>query len=440
MQYERLVIEAGDSTFTLDLHPRLTVIGGVGQMERDGLISELVGSLGAGRPGVHLELIADSGKRFAIFRPHGARHRVVDVDAAVDVTPDFRNPDGSIDLLTRAGMDPRSARQAMRFTSIDLVTTKERDRIIQALAQVNQNELWVAAEALRQAQRRLDEEADAVGTNAEDAEVIEKIEERHATFERSQQMIERWRKLTFYISGFAAIGVIPAVTQVGLWAAVPLILLAAGATMASIAMWRRNERAHREEEEALSEAGAQSYLGFHLQRVNGLLSSDQARKRLMQASEEHREAQKRWQVIAGEIDLQWAIGHRDEISAAVKLRQDVVSLGMVAPTTESPDNERATSLAHAVVSRLSELRKLGPGNESFPALLDEPFVGVEAAIKPSLLELLVRSSQHQQVVLLTSDDAIVQWARLEAMTGALSIVEPTGGQRTEQFGQITLPG
>jgi hypothetical protein len=79
------VIEAGEQTLTLDLHPRLTVIAGVSQMERDGLVAELVGALGTGRSGVHLEILSDSGKRFAIFRPVGARHRVVDVDAARDL-------------------------------------------------------------------------------------------------------------------------------------------------------------------------------------------------------------------------------------------------------------------------------------------------------------------------------------------------------------------
>ena len=67
-------------------------------------------------------------------------------------------------------------------------------------------------------------------------------------------------------------------------------MLAVLSTLYSFSVWRKNELAHDAEEEALAAAGAQSYLGFHLQRVNGLLTSDQARKRLMQASEEHRAA------------------------------------------------------------------------------------------------------------------------------------------------------
>ena len=418
------MIEAGDQTLTLDLHPRLTVIAGVSQMERDGLVAELVGALGTGRSGVHLEILADSGKRFAIFRPVGARHRVVDVDAARDVTSEFSD-DGQIDLLARAGLSLREAKDAMRFGSADLLTTRDRDRLVSELAQVNQNELWIAAEALRQAQRRLDDEAQAIGSAAEDGAMIERIEQRHEAFEQSQVKLEKWRHATFLLSGFCALAIAPTVLRIGVWAALPLVALAAISTAVSVAMWRMNEAAERAEEEALAEAGAQSYLGFHLQRVNGLISNDQARKRLMQVTEEQRDAQRRWQVIAGDVDLNWALTQRTTIADAVKLRQDVVSLGMMPGEGDDSESERRTALAQAVVSRLNDLRTLGPGSESFPAILDEPFGSVEGHIVPSLLELLVRSSAHQQVILLTADDTIVQWARLEAMTGALAIVEPS---------------
>src|ERR1700694_4072490 len=46
VRYERLVIQAGSNSFSLELHPRLTVIAGVGQLERDGLIGEFIGAFG----------------------------------------------------------------------------------------------------------------------------------------------------------------------------------------------------------------------------------------------------------------------------------------------------------------------------------------------------------------------------------------------------------
>ena len=438
VRFERLVIEAGDSTFTLDLHPQLTVIGGVGQIERDGLINEIVGALGNGRSGVHLEIVADSGKRFAVFRPHGAKHRVIDIEAAADITSEFRDEAGEIDLLSRAGLDRHSAREIMRFGPGDLVSNKEKSRIVQALASVNQNELWVAAEALRLAQRRLDEEAEAIGSSAEDAAVIERIEARHGEFENAQTTMEKWRKLTFLLSGGTALCLLPAAMTIGVLAAVPLIIASLASVIASVLMWRRSDAAADAETEALAEAGAQSYLGFHIQRVNGLLSSDQARRRLMQANEEHRDAQKRWSVIAGDTELGWAMRHRDEIQTAVNLRSQVAGLAFFAEDANTADAEVAQSLAHSIVSRLTSLRTLGPGSESFPALFDEPFEGIEGPTLASLLELLARSSEHQQIILMTTDDRVRQWARLESMAGHLGVVEPSSANIDSDIKAISL--
>ena len=226
MRLERLVIEADQTTFALDLHPRLTVIGGVGRLERDGLVNELVGALAGGRQGVHLELQADNGSRFAIFRPSGARHRIVEIDSRLDVTEQFADEAGMVNLLARTGLDARQAKASMRIGSSDLMTTSERDQILQRLAHVNQNELWVAAEALRSAQRRLEDEANAVGSNAEDAEIIEQIEIRHEEHERRRASAERIRKATFIGSGLGAILVVPAMIKIGLAGALPLVAIA----------------------------------------------------------------------------------------------------------------------------------------------------------------------------------------------------------------------
>lgn len=433
MRLERLVIEADQTTFALDLHPRLTVIGGVGRLEREGLVNEIVGALAGGRQGVHLELQADNGSRFAIFRPTGARHRIVEIDARLDVTDQFADDDGAVNLLARTGLDARSAKSAMRIASGDLLTTTERDALLQHLAHVNQNELWVAAEALRSAQRRLEDEANAVGSNAEDAEIIEQIEARHEEHERRRASAEKIRRATFLISGFAAIGVVPAMAKVGLLAAIPLVVMALASVVTSIVSWRMVLKSAREEELALTEIGAQSYLGFHIQRVNGLLSSDQARRKLMQAAEEHREALRRWSIIAGDADLEWVLRHRAEVDAAARLRNEVFGSERHA---EAPTAERAAALAHTVVGRLNELRTIGAGSESFVALFDEPFSELEPSVVAPLLELLVRSSQHQQIVLLTEDPHIASWARLEAMTGALSLVEPS--PETSSSSEVTL--
>ena len=64
-----MVIEAGRHTIALDLHPRLTVITGVGDLERESLAGELLGAMGRSRPGVHVEVTTDDGRHLALM-PH----------------------------------------------------------------------------------------------------------------------------------------------------------------------------------------------------------------------------------------------------------------------------------------------------------------------------------------------------------------------------------
>jgi hypothetical protein len=435
VRYERLVIEADDNTFTLELHPRLTVIAGVGRLEREGLISELVGALGSTRAGVHAEIVADHGGRFAIFRPVGSRHRVVSIDSATDVSDRFRNADGEIDLLARAGLDTRGAKRRMRLTSNDLVTSSHTDQVIRRLAQLDPSDVWSAAERVRITEDHLQAEAEAIGSQPEDADVVERIEDRHQAFMAAQSRHERYRKLSFLAGAIAAIAAVPISLVAGEVAAAPLLIVAAVITAMSFLEYKRMEQAEQEEADALKAAGAQSYLGFHLQRVNGLLASDQHRKRLMQAAEEHRESVAAWRRLVGDVEVAWALEHRDAIDTAAKLRREVSGLsvsGDAATTDESGD------LAQALLTRLADVRTLGPGGESFPLILDDPLRELTSAQKPALLELLGRASAAQQIVYLTEDDAVAAWARLEALTGEIAVLEPAEmtDQRRAAGGQL----
>jgi len=422
VQFERLVIESGVNSISFDLHPHLTVITGLSQMERDGLVNEFVGALGSSRSGVHLELLAGNGSRFAIFRPNNAAHRVIDVDAQLDVTTQFTDNTGAINLLSRALLDQHQARKAMRFNAQDLEESAARDELIQQLARVDQQQLWVAAETLRTAQRRLEEEADALGSNVEDAAVIARIETQHENFERSQDQSEKVRRATFLVAGFAALLSVPMARVAGSLGVIPLAGFACIAVLVSLVYWRRLESARKREAAALAEAGAHSYLGFHLQRVNSLLTSDTGRRRLIAAAEEHREAAQHWADLAGNVDIEWADGNLQEITAASKLRQQVQ------PACANEDHhalDDTAATAHALVTHLDKLRNLAASGENFPALLDEPFVNIESGVLPALLEVMVRGSQHQQIILLTDSPSVTSWAQLEQMTGGLTIIEPS---------------
>lgn len=421
MRVERLVIEAGPNTVSLELHPRLTVVAGLGRLEREALAGELLAALASNRTGVHLEAVEDGGRRLAVFRPAGGRARVVDVDRAVDVTREFVDGEGRINLLAGTGLDLATARRKLRFGRADLQAASHASQLVRQLASVDQAELWSAAEAVLVTDGALQAEAEAVGSAPEDAEVVEQVEERHRAFEAAQARHELIRRVTLATSGVSTFGTAGALLLDQLGVAIPVVLVALLALLASVVTRNRMDAARQAEEQALAAAGARSYLGFHLQRVNGMLSSEAARKRLVAAAEEHRAAVAAWRQLAGDVPVEWAIEHHEEIAAAARVRTDVAAHARVSAEDHDVADE-TTALAHVLVSRLAELRDLG--GESFPLLLDDPLAGLDRAAKPALLELLSHSSGSPQLVYLTEDEDVASWARLEALTGALSIVEP----------------
>jgi len=424
VRYERLVIEAGDNSFILDLHARLTVIAGVGRLERDALVGELVGALSSRRSGVHVEAIEDGGRHVAVFRPTGAASRVVDVDNARDVTEEFRTAEGRVSLLDRAGLDDTTARRKLRFGAADLQAATHGAQLVGQLAQADQSTLWATAEAVLNAESALQSEAEAVGSAPEDAEVIERIEEHHRVFEAAQARHERLRKATLAIGALATLAAGGAMVAGVPAAAAGLLLLATVTMLVSVRTRSKAERARRAEADALAATGAQSYLGFHLQRVNGMLSSDQARKRLIGAAEAHRRAYADWQAIAGDVPVDWAIDHYEEVTASARVRIDITSHATMAVPEHVVEDDTTTDLARVLIARLAELRGLGGGNESLPLILDDPFADLDRSAKPALLELLSHASGSPQLIYLTDDEDVASWARLEALTGALSIIEP----------------
>lgn len=421
VQFERLVIEAGSNTFTLPLHPRLTVIAGVGQTERDSLLAELVGALGSGRSGVHAELVDDAGRHLAVFRPEGAKHRVVDIDSETDVSAEFTSPEGRVDLLLQHGIDLRSARRRMRFSASDLTTGTQGAALIRHLAGRDQAQLWRAAEELRRTDDQLQSVAEEVGSAPEDADLVDRVEQRHAQLEVAQNRQERHRKKTFLGSFAFTVAAVPLGFLSPIFA-FPALALAVISVLVSVGFHIGVRRAARREEEALSAAGAQSYLGFTIQRVNGLLSSDAHRKALTSAAEEHRRAVAAWRAAAGDIQVEWALEHRDEVMAAARTGKDFTALSALA--VKGSDDDRTADLARVVVARLAQLRTLGIGGESFPLVLDDPFSAVDKETKPALLELLSHTAGSPQLIFLTEDEDVASWARLEALTGSIAIVEP----------------
>lgn len=128
-----------------------------------------------------------------------------------------------------------------------------------------------------------------------------------------------------------------------------------------------------------------------------------------------------WQALAGDIDVRWAMERRAEVQAASRLRQHIAALRSLSSSVPDLSDDDAVALAHGIVSRLGDGLEQGIRP---PVVLDEPFVNLEPAVVPLLLELLPGLFGDLQVMLLTDDDAIASWARLEALAGELSLVEP----------------
>lgn len=424
MRYQRLILEAGANAVTVRFHPRLTVIAGVGRAERDLLVTEILSSLAGGRGGAHMELVDDFGRRLALIRStNGTADRVLEVDTGEDVTEEFVTPTGGPDLLDRLGLTISEARRLCRLTASEMAVESQGDSLLTALASLDQTQLWAAAERVTKAGHRLAAESERAGANPEDAPLIEEIERHHASFEKAERRHDSIRHHGIFIGGACALAAIPA-ALLNRVTALPFLAVAALTTVVSIIFRRRMEKAAHAQDESLAKAGAQSYIGFQIQRVDRMLDGQKSLARLAEASEDYRRSLEHWQGLAGDVTPEWAAAHREEISElAAKLASTRISTGEWSMAQGLPDIDPA-ELAHWLAARFTALRRVGPPGESMPLILDDPLIGVEAGVKQWILELIGRSAGSPQVVYLTADPEVAAWARLEAMAGHLAVLEP----------------
>ena len=141
----------------------------------------------------------------------------------------------------------------------------------------------------------------------------------------------------------------------------------------------RVEAAERSERSALADAGAESYLGFVVQagrrHVQRHRAASPPASPWPRTTATPRSAGPR---LAGDVSVEWALAHHDDIEATARLRRQLRSLGKVSSTAPELDEETA-DVAHAVVSHLTRLRHVGTGGESFPLILDDPFTDVPSS-------------------------------------------------------------
>jgi hypothetical protein len=422
VRFTRLVIEGDRSTVSLALHPCLTVVAGVDERVRSGLTDELLGGLTGTRAGVHLELTDDTGRHLAVSRTSGGAHRVVDLSHGEDVSREFRSADSTLDLLAHHGLDRCVARQLLQVDRSRLEADSHRDEVVSRLAALDQSELWSAASRVCLTDgelRALHEELDEAGL---DPELVAKIEQRHQSLEAVLDQHRRLRRRAAQVST-VSLGAALLVAMVSPVNALLIVAIGALTLVLTFVYRARVEAVQRAEAAALADAGTDSYLGFMVKRVDGLFDGTAHRQRLMAVGEDHRAAAVAWTRLAGDVSVGWAMSHHDDIEAKARLRAHLRSMGHVSSTAPDLDDETA-GIACALIAHPTRLCGLGAGGESFPLILDNPFTELSSSTRILLLDLLGRIAGRPQVILLTNHEEVADWARLEAPTGTVTLVEP----------------
>jgi hypothetical protein len=224
VQYRRLVIEEGSTTFSLAFHPRLTVVAGVDPGARKGLAAELLGGLRSHRAGVNLELTDDRGRSLAVLRPGTGGHRVVDLSSGTDVSEEFRAPDGRIDVLGRYGLAEASVQADLHLDRAGLEKGARSDDAVTRLAALDQTDLWSAAARVRITEDELLAIGDETRPGAADADLVAKIEHHHHTLEAALDQHRRLRRDATMVSTTSLMAALP-VALVDPGMAVPILAI-----------------------------------------------------------------------------------------------------------------------------------------------------------------------------------------------------------------------
>ncbi|NNE72257.1 MAG: hypothetical protein HKN26_01200 [Acidimicrobiales bacterium] len=423
MRITRLLLEnpAAEGWATLEFHPALTVVAGLGGAGREAVMNELLGSLKGDAEGVHVEFRTDRGRPYSLVRSPKAPHMVLDTGRQEDVTDQFRTEDGSVDVLASLGIDQAIAKVQMQVEAQDLVHRGMDDRDLDQLARLDQTELWGAAERVRTTAAEAERAQQAVLDNAakRDAndELSPEADEAYAAYsEISFEEAEGSHRTNAGLAGLATFLLVAGVagyilapsvlTMTAVFCAALLFLGAAARILAPI--WRA-----RAILAAVADAGESSLFALQLGRVDDMLAYNDIHKHQRLTERLHREAVAHWDDFVG-IDIAWAESRRRDIEATVALLE---RSGEPAAT--------ATPAFSALVCRLS--RPIATRSESMPLVMAEPFTDMTDSEKDAALELLVTTAGEAQRIVLTEDPAVIAWAKraLENGDHDLRLVAPT---------------
>lgn len=313
--------------------------------------------------------------------------------------PDAAPPDLGALIAAHAGAVERRDRldRRLRDQASATLPDPEDPRVVR-LATISQDVLWSACKRVELAEREVHREelaqggsavSSGAGRDVQTAEVIEHLEEAHRGVDDAEEA--RRRRFVPCVAGsaLAALSALILVTvtpTLGLVAFVASIAVA----VAGIALpWRRLLLAQRRERRALTEVGADSYLGFHIRRVEAATDKD-SRNRLDAAAMELRAARSAWDDLTGGITPAAARALEDE---ARRYAEAVNALGSAAGELEALRVELTTVAEPAVVAaRRALVAAVAPFG-----IDEEAVVTTDAALLERLVSAQVEQGRQARV-------------------------------------------
>ena len=400
MRIDRLELATPSETVELPLHPRITIVTGLGPLEREALTAEILSAIGPGRPGLSVDVVTDEGRILAIRRPIVGSPQVLDALDGTDVTTEFAEGT-TVDLLSRVGISKHLVREKLRVGPRDLQTETQHDERITRLAVQDQADLWSRATALAEVEveiaRNRGKASSAIPTKLDN--MVDLIEERHAALEIATDRLEKTRHnmmataITLALLGMIfAVGLHPLLV-------VPFVLGSIGAGVYS--WWRYQEvlDAEQQEVKVLNEAGLPSYLSFQMIQVDALTRMPEVRGHTIELSEIHRMAKSSWAALAGDTTVEWAVTHRDEIEA--------VSNGHGMPGVIDLETVEPVEWVASIRDHLVEAA--GAYGETLPVILDNPFAKLDDFDLAASLSIVDDHATSGQLVLMTEDVRVIGW-------------------------------
>lgn len=420
MRLQRLVVEDGNQSFALDVHDHLTVVGVDDALDRERVVAELLHSFGPARDGVHTEFVDHQARSLTAFRPRGAPHLVIDIETSANVTTRYASPGGRVDMLAHTGLDVDSAARMMSLTASQLdsgiETGTDNHQLARRLSQLDQKDLWSAAERVRSTQQHLAAEVDTAGGTISDALAFEAVERVHDSASKSARSSR-----SVVIVGLV-VGLICLVSAAIIWplwdpwTARLLALLGAAACLVGLLNVRPLRAARGRERYALNKVGATDFGTY--QNSAGSISDGERRSALFQAGEDADKAAEFWSSFAGDVPHEWALANRAAISNLAERR---AMAGIDLDQVEGSLSRSARTLVDHVV----DLREIGTAREQLPLVLNDPFTDLSGPERRQLFDTICRLAQNHQIIAVTTDATVASWTQsLQADRARLERVDP----------------